>query len=63
VLAGAAEDFSIPPQAAESYYPTAVKEFKNGYLYYSMALPNGSRKTVTLPSSPSGSGSELARIR
>jgi len=37
--------YQFRPQTAQPYYPTAVKEFKNGYLYYSMALPNGSHKT------------------
>ena len=37
--------YQFRPQTAEPYYPTAVKEFKNGFLYYSMALPNGSHKT------------------
>jgi hypothetical protein len=37
--------YQFRPQTAEPYYPAAVKEFKNGYLYYTMALPNGSHKT------------------
>jgi hypothetical protein len=37
--------YQFRPQTAEPYYTTAVKEFKKGYLYYSMALPNGSHKT------------------
>lgn len=37
--------YQFRPQTAEPYYPTAVKEFKNGFLYYTMALPNGSHKT------------------
>ena len=37
--------YQFRPLTPEPYYSTAVKEFKNGYLYYSMALPNGSHKT------------------
>lgn len=33
------------PQTAEPYYPSAVKEFKNGFLYYTIALPAGAHKT------------------
>lgn len=33
------------PQTAESYHPAAVKAFRNGFLYYSMALPNGAHRT------------------
>lgn len=36
--------YQFRPQTSEPYYPTAVKEFKGGYLYYSMALPNGAHK-------------------
>lgn len=39
--------YQFRPQTAEPYYPTAVKEFKGGYLYWTMALPNGSHKTVS----------------
>lgn len=37
--------YQFRPQTTEPYYPAAVKEFKNGFLYYTMALPNGSHKT------------------
>jgi len=37
--------YQFRPQTAEPYYPTAIKPFKNGFLYYTMALPNGSHKT------------------
>ena len=37
--------YQFRPQIAEPYYPTAVKEFRNGFLFYTMALPNGSHKT------------------
>lgn len=39
--------YQFRPQTAEPYYPTAVKEFKGGYLYWTMALPAGSHKTVS----------------
>ena len=39
--------YQFRPQTAEPYYPTAVKEFKGGYLYWTMALPNGSHKTIS----------------
>lgn len=35
------------PHSAEPYYPTAVKAFKGGFLYWTMALPNGSHKTIS----------------
>ena len=35
------------PRTAEPYYGTSVKEFKNGYLYYTIALPVGSHKTYS----------------
>lgn len=37
--------YQYRPQTAEPYYPTAVKPFKEGFLYYTMALPYGSHKT------------------
>ena len=43
----AVDIYQFRPQTAEPYYPTAVKEFRNGYLYYTMALPNGSHKTYS----------------
>lgn len=39
--------YQFRPHAAEPYYPTAIKEFKGGYLYWTMALPNGSHKTLS----------------
>lgn len=35
------------PLTDEPYYSAAVKEFKGGFLYWTMALPNGSHKTVS----------------
>lgn len=43
----AVDIYQFRPQTSEPYYPTAVKEFRNGYLYYTMALPNGSHKTYS----------------
>jgi hypothetical protein len=43
----AVDIYQFSPKTEEPYYRTAVKEFKGGYLYYSMALVNGSHKTVT----------------
>jgi hypothetical protein len=37
--------YQLRPLSTDPYYSTAVKEFKNGYLYYTMALKNGSHKT------------------
>ncbi|HEY1227187.1 MAG TPA: hypothetical protein VGF26_07675, partial [Ramlibacter sp.] len=37
--------YQFRPQTTEPYYGAAVKEFRNGYLYYTLALPNGSHKT------------------
>ena len=37
--------YQFRPQTNEPYYGAAVKEFRNGYLYYTLALPNGSHKT------------------
>ncbi|RYF17819.1 MAG: hypothetical protein EOO30_05750 [Comamonadaceae bacterium] len=37
--------YQFRPRTEEPYYPAAVKEFKGGYLYYTMALPNGAHKT------------------
>ena len=39
--------YQFRPVTDEPYYPTTVKAFKNGYLYYSMVLPNGAHKTVS----------------
>jgi hypothetical protein len=41
----AVDIYQYRPQTAEPYYPAAVKPFKNGFLYYTMALPNGAHKT------------------
>ena len=37
--------YQYRPQTSEPFYPAAVKPFKNGFLYYTMALPAGSHKT------------------
>lgn len=37
--------YQFRPSTKEPYYPAAVREFKGGYLYYTMALPNGAHKT------------------
>jgi len=39
--------YQFRPHTTEPYYGTAVKEFKNGFLYYTMALPNGAHKTYS----------------
>ena len=39
--------YQFRPHTTEPYYPTAVKEFKGGYLYWTMALPNGAHKTLS----------------
>jgi hypothetical protein len=36
--------YQFRPRTAEPYYSTAIREFKNGYLYYTLALPNGAHK-------------------
>jgi hypothetical protein len=36
--------YQFRPHIEEPYYAAAVKEFKGGYLYYTMALPVGSHK-------------------
>jgi hypothetical protein len=38
--------YQFRPQTTEPYYPTAIKEFRSGFLYYTMALPNGAHKTI-----------------
>jgi hypothetical protein len=35
------------PQTDKPYFETSVKEFKNGYLYYAVTIPNGSFKTYS----------------
>src|SRR5262245_10286206 len=37
--------YQYRPQTDKPYHSTAVKEFKNGYLYYTLTLVNGSHKT------------------
>jgi hypothetical protein len=39
--------YQTRPQTSKRYYPAKVMAFKDGFLYYSMALPNGSHKTVS----------------
>ena len=39
--------YQFRPQTAEPYYPARIIKFKDGFLYYSMVLPNGSHKTVS----------------
>ena len=39
--------YQFRPQTSEPYYLAKVVKFKDGFLYYSMALPNGSHKTVS----------------
>jgi hypothetical protein len=41
----AVDIYQYRPQTTEPYYPAAVKPFKNGFLYYTMALPAGAHKT------------------
>ena len=41
----AVDIYQYRPQTAEPYYPAAVKPFKDGFLYYTMALPAGAHKT------------------
>jgi hypothetical protein len=43
----AVDIFQFSPKTSEPYYPTSVKEFKNGYLFYSIALPKGSHKAIS----------------
>jgi hypothetical protein len=42
----AVDIYQFSPKTEEPYYPTTVKEFKGGYLYYAMTLVNGSHKTI-----------------
>lgn len=39
--------YQFRPHTTEPYYETNIKEFKGGYLYWAMTLPNGSHKTVS----------------
>lgn len=39
--------YQFRPQTSEPYYHAAVKKFKNGFLYYTAVLPNGSHKTLS----------------
>ena len=41
----AVDIYQYRPHTTEPYYPAAVKPFKNGFLYYTMALPAGAHKT------------------
>lgn len=39
--------YQFRPQIAEPHYYAAVKSFKDGFLYYTFALPNGAHKAVS----------------
>lgn len=39
--------YQFRPRISEPYYPARVVKFKEGYLYYSAALPVGAHKTVS----------------
>ncbi|TFZ05409.1 hypothetical protein EZ313_01680 [Ramlibacter henchirensis] len=39
--------YQFRPHTPEPYYPAALKEFKGGYLYWTMALPQGAHKTIS----------------
>lgn len=39
--------YQFRPHDDKPYYPAAVKAFKGGYLYWTMALPVGSHKTIS----------------
>lgn len=43
----AVDIYQFRPQTSTPYYPARVIKFKDGFLYYSMVLPNGSHKTVS----------------
>ena len=43
----AVDIYQFRPQTSEPYYPATIKAFKNGFLYYSIVLPNGSHKTIS----------------
>lgn len=39
--------YQFRPQTSKPYYPAQLIKFKDGFLYYSMVLPNGSHKTLS----------------
>lgn len=39
--------YQLRPQTEKPYFSTSVKEFKNGYLYYSNAIGSGAYKTYS----------------
>jgi len=39
--------YQFRPHTTEPYYSAALKEFKGGYLYWTMALPPGAHKTIS----------------
>lgn len=39
--------YQFRPQTSEPYYHAAVREFKGGYLYWTVAVPNGAYKTIS----------------
>lgn len=43
----AVDIYQFRPQTSKPYYPAKVMKFKDGFLYYSMVLPNGSHKTIS----------------
>lgn len=43
----AVDIYQFRPKTSKPYYPARVIKFKDGFLYYSMVLPNGSLKTVS----------------
>lgn len=43
----AVDIYQFRPKTSKPYYGAYVMKFKDGYLYWSMVLPNGSHKTVS----------------
>jgi hypothetical protein len=43
----AVDIYQFRPKTSKPYYPARVMKFKDGFLYYSTILPNGSLKTVS----------------
>lgn len=39
--------YQFRPHTSKRYYPAKPIKFKDGFLYYSIALPNGSHKTLS----------------
>jgi hypothetical protein len=39
--------YQFRPQTSTPYFQTSVRKFKNGFLYYTSVLPNGSHKTIS----------------